>query len=70
VWLVEGGTLLRHEGNWTSLQKVARASPAAPVSNETAVPAGRPGEWPAEGPRWRGGPPERSTPSRDTVKEH
>jgi ATP-binding cassette subfamily F protein 3 len=72
VWLVEGGTLLRHEGNWTSLQRsltASRSSPAAPSSPLGAARAGRPGEWPAEGPRWRGGPPERSTPTRHNDKE-
>jgi ATP-binding cassette subfamily F protein 3 len=72
VWLVDGGTLLRHEGNWTSLQRsltASRPSPAASTSRAVTVGATRPGEWPAEGPRWRGGPPERSTPSRRKHKE-
>ncbi|MBI2772909.1 MAG: ABC-F family ATP-binding cassette domain-containing protein, partial [Chloroflexi bacterium] len=56
VWLVENGGLAVHEGNWTSFQRArALGLVAAP-----AVPAPSPGEWPAEGPRARGGPPERS----------
>jgi ATP-binding cassette subfamily F protein 3 len=35
VWLVDGGSLQRHEGNWSSLQK-ERAT--APASTRMAVP--------------------------------
>ena len=79
VWLVEAGALLRHEGNWTSLQReraAFRSGPASDAIRSSEWPAEigrsslapRPGVWPAEGPRERGGPPERSTPSRGGAK--
>jgi len=40
VWLVEGGELLRHEGNWTTLQK-ARSLGAAPRASEPAAASRR-----------------------------
>jgi ATP-binding cassette subfamily F protein 3 len=68
VWLVEGGALAKHEGNWTSLQRARVGDPArslASASRPAKVRSGegalRPGEWPAEGPRELGGPPERRT---------
>jgi ATP-binding cassette subfamily F protein 3 len=57
VWLVEAGALLRHEGTWTSLQRARALGLAAPPPIVASGSAGaiKPGEWPAEGPRERGG---------------
>ncbi len=36
VWLVDGGTLRRHEGNWTSLQRELSSRPEAPGPSQGA----------------------------------
>ncbi len=59
VWLVDGGTLVRHEGNWSSLQAAAREAAAGAEAQRR----GR--GWPSDLARGRGAEPS----TEDRVKD-
>ena len=63
VWLVDRGALIRHEGNWTSLQRALSLGLSAVSPIEPARPSGQVAPTPAEAPRRRGATPAKRAPA-------